>query len=45
MAPPIFYRFKRIILLEITASVQSPIHFEHALHVHVKYYLDEQTIL
>ena len=28
------------------ASVYAPIHFTHALHVHVKYYLDDvQTIL
>ena len=41
-----FLSFFRIILLKITASVQAPIHFEHALHVHAKYYLDGiQTIL
>ena len=34
------------ILLKITAGVYAPIHFAHALHVHVKYYLDDvQTIM
>ena len=34
------------ILLKIAASVYVPIHFAQALHVHVKYYLDDlQAIL
>ena len=46
MTPPIFYRFKRIILLKNTASVSAAIHFEQALHVHIKNYLnDVQTTL
>ena len=46
MTPPIFFWFKHIILLKIIASVQAPIHFEHVLHVHIKYHLDDvQTIL
>ena len=38
--------FGLLVWLKITASVYAPIHFAHALHVHVKYYLDDlQTIL
>ena len=34
------------ILLNITASVYTPINFTHAFDVHAKYYLDDvQTIL
>ena len=34
------------IVLKITASVHTPIHFAHALHVHANYYLDDvQPIL
>ena len=29
------------ILLKITASVHAPIHLAHALHVHAKYYLND----
>ena len=34
------------ILLKIAASIYTPIHFAHALHMNAKYYLDDsQTIL
>ena len=37
---------KTFILLKITASLYAPIHFEYALHMHAKYYLDDvQTSL
>ena len=43
---PFYIDLNAFILLKITTSVYAPILFVHALHVHVKYYLDDvQTIL
>ena len=41
---PIFKTFSPNILLKISVSVWTPTNYEHALHVHAKYFFDNEQL-